>query len=45
VPISRKVFVHLKNGQTTGYYKASIRRQDSLLSISGYWPTSEPNVG
>jgi len=25
--------------------KASIRGQDSVSSISGYWPTSEPNAG
>jgi len=25
--------------------KASIRCQDSAPTISGYWPTSEPNAG
>jgi len=25
--------------------KASIRWQDSMPPISGYWPTSEPNAG
>jgi len=25
--------------------KASIRWQDSVPPISGYWPTSEPNAG